>query len=86
MNHEIGRNRKLIAIMRDIPAVCENNKIKRINNNGVPILLVEQNAKQALETADKGYVLVDGSNKVEGAGQDLINDRNVARMFLGSKD
>ena len=60
--------------------------IKRINNNGVPILLVEQNAKQALETADKGYVLVDGSNKVEGAGQDLINDRNVARMFLGSKD
>ena len=60
--------------------------IKRINNNGVPILLVEQNAKQALETADRGYVLVDGSNKVEGKGQDLINDRNVARMFLGSKD
>ena len=60
--------------------------IKRINNNGVPILLVEQNAKQALETADRGYVLVDGCNKVEGKGQDLINDRNVARMFLGSKD
>ena len=55
----------------------------RPNKNGVPILLVEQNAKQALETADRGYVLVDGSNKVEGAGQDLINDRNVARMFLG---
>ena len=60
--------------------------IKRINKNGVPILLVEQNAKQALETADRGYVLVDGTNKVEGKGQDLINDRNVARMFLGSKD
>jgi branched-chain amino acid transport system ATP-binding protein len=60
--------------------------IKRINKNGVPILLVEQNAKQALETADRGYVLVDGSNKVEGKGQVLINDRNVARMFLGSKD
>ena len=60
--------------------------IKRINKNGVPILLVEQNAKQALETADRGYVLVDGSNKVEGKGQDLINDRKVARMFLGSKD
>ena len=52
--------------------------IKRINKNGVPILLVEQNAKQALEIADKGYVLVDGANKVEGSGQDLINDRNVA--------
>ncbi len=60
--------------------------IKRINKNGVPILLVEQNAKQALEIADKGYVLVDGANKVEGSGQDLINDRNVARMFLGSKE
>ena len=60
--------------------------IKRINKNGVPILLVEQNAKQALEIADKGYVLVDGANKVEGLGQDLINDRNVARMFLGSKE
>ena len=60
--------------------------IKRINKNGVPILLVEQNAKQALEVADKGYVLVDGANKVEGLGQDLINDRNVARMFLGSKE
>ena len=60
--------------------------IKRINKNGVPILLVEQNAKQALETADRGYVLEDGTNKVEGKGQDLINDRNVARMFLGSKD
>ena len=36
--------------------------------------------------ADKGYVLVDGANKVEGSGQDLINDRNVARMFLGSKE
>jgi ABC-type branched-subunit amino acid transport system ATPase component len=47
---------------------------------------VEQNAKQALEIADKGYVLVDGANKVEGSGQDLINDRNVARMFLGSKE
>tara|TARA_B110000003_G_scaffold275003_1_gene316388 strand:- start:3415 stop:4134 length:720 start_codon:yes stop_codon:yes gene_type:complete len=60
--------------------------VKKINENGIPILLVEQNAKQALEIADKGYVLVDGTNKVEGTGQDLINDRNVARMFLGSKD
>ena len=60
--------------------------VKKINENGIPILLVEQNAKQALEIADKGYVLVDGANKVEGTGQDLINDRNVARMFLGSKD
>lgn len=60
--------------------------IKKINDNGVPILLVEQNAKQALEIADKGYVLVDGVNKVQGTGQELLGDSNVARMFLGSKD
>ena len=68
------------------PRIDSKDLIKRINKNGVPILLVEQNAKQALEIADKGYVLVDGANKVEGLGQDLINDRNVARMFLGSKE
>jgi branched-chain amino acid transport system ATP-binding protein len=60
--------------------------IKKINDNGVPILLVEQNAKQALEIADKGYVLVDGVNKVQGTGQELLGDSSVARMFLGSKD
>ena len=60
--------------------------IKKINDNGVPILLVEQNAQQALEIADKGYVLVDGVNKVQGTGQELLGDSNVARMFLGSKD
>ncbi|MAT88021.1 MAG: ABC transporter ATP-binding protein [Aestuariivita sp.] len=60
--------------------------IKKINENGIPILLVEQNAKQALEIADEGYVLVDGANKVQGTGRELLDDRNVARMFLGSKD
>lgn len=60
--------------------------IQKINENGIPILLVEQNAKQALEIADKGYVLVDGANKVQGTGRELLDDRNVARMFLGSKD
>ena len=60
--------------------------IKKINENGIPILLVEQNAKQALEIADKGYVLVDGANKVQGTGRELLDDRNVARMFLGSND
>jgi branched-chain amino acid transport system ATP-binding protein len=60
--------------------------IKKINGSGIPILLVEQNAKQALEIADKGFVLVDGANKVQGTGQELLEDSNVARMFLGSKD
>ena len=48
------------------------------DKNGVPILLVEQNAKQALEIADKGYVLVDGANKVEGWFQ-MINDEKLGQ-------
>lgn len=57
--------------------------IKEINSTGVPILIVEQNAKQALGCANRGYVLVDGTNKFQGTGTDLLEDRDVARMFLG---
>lgn len=59
--------------------------IVRINKNGVPVLMVEQNAKQALGVADRGYVLVDGTNRYTGTGQELIADREVARMFLGGR-
>jgi len=57
--------------------------VRAINAAGVPILMVEQNAKQALAIADRGYVLVDGQNRHEGTGPQLIADREVARMFLG---
>ena len=50
---------------------------------GTPILMVEQNAKQALRIADRGYVLVDGRNKYTGTGRELLEDREVAAMFLG---
>ena len=60
--------------------------IKKINKSGVPILIVEQNAKQALGSSDRGYVLVDGSNKHTGTGEELLADREVARMFLGGRD
>ncbi len=59
--------------------------VKRINATGVPILMVEQNAKQALGIADRAYVLVDGENRHEGTGAELLADREVARMFLGAK-
>jgi branched-chain amino acid transport system ATP-binding protein len=48
-----------------------------------PILIVEQNAKQALAVSDRGYVLVDGANRHTGKGSDLLADREIARMFLG---
>ena len=57
--------------------------IQDINSTGVPILIVEQNAKQALGCANRGYVFVDGTNRFEGTGTDLLEDREVARMFLG---
>ncbi len=54
-----------------------------VRNAGVAILLVEQHAKQALAFADRGYVLAAGANRHEGAGADLLADREVAEMFLG---
>jgi branched-chain amino acid transport system ATP-binding protein len=59
--------------------------VKRINATGVPILMVEQNAKQALGIADRAYVLVDGENRHEGTGPELLADREVARLFLGAR-
>jgi branched-chain amino acid transport system ATP-binding protein len=57
--------------------------VKLINGAGTPILMVEQNAKQALGIASRGYVLVDGKNRFEGTGRELLDDPEVAEMFLG---
>ena len=57
--------------------------IRQINASGVPILMVEQNAKQSLAVANRGYVLVDGRNRATGKGIDLLNDPEIAKMFLG---
>ncbi len=55
-------------------------KVKRTN---VAILMVEQNAKQALNISDRGYVLVTGENRYSGTGQELLNDQRVRSSFLG---
>ena len=57
--------------------------IRQINASGIPILMVEQNAKQSLAVANRGYVLVDGRNRTTGKGIDLLNDPEIAKMFLG---
>ena len=46
--------------------------------------MVEQNAKQALSISDRGYVLVTGQNKFEGLGNELLQDPEVRRSFLGA--
>jgi len=58
-------------------------RVQEINNQGVGILMVEQNARQALSMANRGYILVLGANRHEGSGRDLLADREVAEMFLG---
>ena len=57
--------------------------VREINARGTPILMVEQNARQALGIADRGYVLVDGRNRLEGTGPGLLADPDVGAMFLG---
>jgi branched-chain amino acid transport system ATP-binding protein len=57
--------------------------VRAVRDFGVAILMVEQNAKQALAVADRGYVLATGQNRHEGPGKALLADREVAEMFLG---
>ncbi|MDH3661374.1 MAG: ATP-binding cassette domain-containing protein, partial [Alphaproteobacteria bacterium] len=57
--------------------------IKTINATGTPILMVEQNAKQALSIASRGYILVDGRNRLEDTGPNLLANEEVGKMFLG---
>jgi branched-chain amino acid transport system ATP-binding protein len=57
--------------------------IIKVRETGVAILMVEQNARQALSIADRGYVLVTGENKFSGTGKELLDDPEVRRSFLG---
>ncbi len=58
--------------------------IIKVKETNVAIIMVEQNAKQALSISDRGYVLVTGQNKFEGSGNELLNDPEVRRSFLGA--
>lgn len=59
-------------------------QIKAIEQTGTAIILVEQNAKKALEMADRGYVLENGCDRFEGSGPDLLNDPKVGELYLGA--
>ncbi len=59
------------------------DRIIEVSRTGIPILMVEQNARQALEIADRGYVLVQGRNAHTGTGRELLADEDVRRSFLG---
>lgn len=59
------------------------DRIIEVRNTGVAVLMVEQNARQALSIADKGYVLVSGENKRTGTGAELLANPEVRKSFLG---
>ena len=58
--------------------------IIKVKETNVAVIMVEQNAKQALSISDRRYVLVTGENKFEGSGDELLNDPEVRRSFLGA--
>ena len=57
--------------------------IVRVNESGVTVLLVEQNAKMALNIANRGYVIETGSITMEGRASDLADDPKVKQAYLG---
>jgi branched-chain amino acid transport system ATP-binding protein len=59
------------------------DRIDEISDAGTAVLMVEQNAKEALRRCDRGYVLVNGENAYEGPGDELLRDQEVRERFLG---
>ncbi len=70
-----GLSPKMVGVIFD--------QIKSINAAGPAILIVEQNAQLSLRMSDRGYVLASGQNRFEGTGDNLLNDPEVARLYLG---
>ncbi len=58
-------------------------RIRGINETGVSLLLVEQNARESLRMSDRGYVLSGGDNQIEDSGPALLNNPEVGRLYLG---
>lgn len=61
------------------------SEIKEINERGVTILMVEQNARRALAISDRGYIMEMGRNRLEGPAQSLLDNPEVCRLYLGKK-
>jgi len=59
------------------------SKIVEINGSGTSVVMVEQNAKKALAIANRGYILETGRNRYEGAAKELLQNTDVAKLYLG---
>lgn len=60
------------------------NKIIKINQTGISILMVEQNARKALEISHRGYVFAMGHNRFEDSGEALLNNVEIGKLYLGA--
>jgi branched-chain amino acid transport system ATP-binding protein len=69
------------------PLVVEDvfRRLRRLAEDGIAVLMVEQNAKAALRVSDRGYVLTEGRNRVAGTARELLDDPGVAEAFLGGR-
>ena len=69
------------------PIIVEHtfNTLRELHRSGMAILLVEQNAFEALQLADRAYVLESGRLATEGSGTDLLNDKSIQNHYLGGK-
>ena len=67
------------------PVMMDNvlERLREINRRGVALLMVEQNAREALQMSQRGYVLVAGENRLEGNGCELLNDPEISSLYLG---
>ena len=67
------------------PAMMDNvfERVREINQTGVALLMVEQNARQALGMSHRGYVLVAGEKRLEDTGKDLLSNPEVTSLYLG---
>ncbi len=89
MGRSMMSNPKLLMLdepsMGLAPVVVELifENIQKLHDNGITILLVEQNAHMALSIADRGYVLETGEVKLSGTGQELLTNEAVRKAYLG---
>ena len=59
------------------------DRIEKLNEQGVTLFLVEQNAPKALQSSDRAYILEGGEKKAEGSAQEIWEDEEIGRLYLG---
>ena len=89
MGRALMLNPKLILLDEPSAALAPNlaamifDRITAINQTGVAILIVEQNAKESLKLSDRGYVLASGRNRFEDTGENLLTNKEIGELYLG---